>query len=148
MTLRARARRTVARSPSSIARLSWSHLWQTAQILAQDLAHIRLRQRVEEADLLRHLVGRELPPTMRNHVRFGERRARRLGHEQPHRLTGLLVRSADARALGDSGAGGGDRFDLVRKDVEARNDNHVLLAIDDLEEALGVEHTDITGAEI
>src|SRR5262245_65716176 len=36
------------------------HLWQPAQIFAQDLAHVRLWQRVEEADLLRHLVRRQL----------------------------------------------------------------------------------------
>src|SRR5215467_7868133 len=148
MTLRARARRTVARSPSSIARLSWPHLWQPAQILAQDLAHGRLRQRVEEADLLRHLVGRQLPPAVRDHLGFGERRARYSGHEQPHRFAGLVVQPADAGAFGDPGTGGGDRFDLVRKDVEAGNDDHVLLAIDDSEKSLAVEHADVAGAEV
>src|SRR5262245_21679876 len=124
------------------------HLWQPAQILAQDLAHVRLRQCVEEADLLWHLVGRKLLPAVRNQVRFGERRARCLGHEQPHRLAGLLVRLADAGAFGHPGAGGGDRLDLVRKNIEARDDDHVLLAVDDLEETLGVEHADVAGAEI
>jgi len=28
-----------------------------AQVLTEDLAHVRLRQRVEKADLLRHFVG-------------------------------------------------------------------------------------------
>src|SRR5262245_29213876 len=60
--------------------------WQPAQILAQDLANVRLRQRVEEADLLRHLVGGEFAPAVRDHVGFAEGCARRLGHEQPHRL--------------------------------------------------------------
>src|SRR5262245_66607639 len=31
------------------------------QVLAQDLAHVRLRQDVEKPHLLRHLVGRKLP---------------------------------------------------------------------------------------
>src|SRR5262245_11957990 len=123
-------------------------LWQPAQILAQDLAHVRLRQCVEEADLLRHLVGRKLAPAVRDDIGFGERRARRLGHEQPHRLAGLLVRPADAGAFGHPGATGGDRLHLVGKNVEARNDDHVLLAIDDLEETLGIEHADVAGAEI
>src|SRR5262245_19134607 len=123
-------------------------LWQSAQILAQDLAHVRLRQCVEEADLLRHLVGRKLAPAVRDEIGFGERRARRLGHEQPHRLAGLLVGPADAGAFGHPGAAGGDRLDLIGKNVEARDDDHVLLAIDDLEETLGVEHADVAGAEI
>src|SRR6202035_3517235 len=81
---------------------SWGLAWcssrisrESAEILAQDLAHVRLGQRVEEAHLLRHLVGSELPPAMRDHVIFGERGARRLGHEQPHGLAGLLVLLAE-----------------------------------------------------
>jgi hypothetical protein len=40
---------------------------------------------------------------VRDHVRLGQARARSLGHEQPHRLAGLLVRPADAGAFGDAG---------------------------------------------
>ena len=40
------------------------------------------------------------------------------------------------------------RFDLVRVDVEARDDDHVLLAVDDLQESAGVEHADVAGAEV
>src|SRR5262249_43944426 len=123
-------------------------LWQPAQIPSQDLAHVRLRQRVEEADLLRHLVGRKLPPAVSNHVGFGESRARRPGHDLQPRIAGLLVRSADEGAFSAPGEVVGDRFDLVRKYLEARNDDHVLLAVDDLEETLGVEHADVAGPKI
>src|SRR5262245_27450350 len=66
-------------------------LWDHTQVLTQDLAHVRLRQGVEKAHLLRHLVGRKLPATVCDRVLFSERCAWRLRHEQPHRLTRLLV---------------------------------------------------------
>src|SRR5215813_14224689 len=49
-------------------------LWDRAQILAQDLAHVRLRQGVEKAYLLRHLIGRELPSAVCDYVILSERR--------------------------------------------------------------------------
>src|SRR5262245_13919216 len=70
-------------------------LWQPAQVLTQDLAHVRLRQGVEEADLFRHLVRGKLLPAVRDQVGLGERRARGFRHEQPHCLAGLLIRPPD-----------------------------------------------------
>jgi hypothetical protein len=69
--------------------------------------------------------------------------ARRLDDEQLDGLAGLVVGHADAGAFGHAGAGGGHGLDLVRVDVEARDDDHVLLAVDDLQEALVVEHADV-----
>ena len=59
----------------------------------------------------------------------------------------LLVRHADAGAFGDPVAGGDDGLDLVGVDVEARDDHHVLLAVDDLQEPALVEAADVAGAE-
>src|SRR5262245_59347882 len=119
-----------------------------AQIPAQDLADIRLRQRIEEVNLLRHRVGRQLTPAVRDHVALAQGRARRLGHEQLYGLAGPLVPLADASAFGHAGASCRHRLDLVRVDVEAGDDDHVLLAVHDLEEALLVEDPDIARAEI
>ena len=70
------------------------------------------------------------------------------GHEQPYCFAGLLVRPADAGAFGNTLAGGDNRLDLVRVNVEARDDDHILLAIDDTQEAPRVEHADVAGAEV
>ena len=118
------------------------------EVFAQNLAHRRLGQRVEEADLFWHLVRRELACAVSDQVRLGERGARGADDEEPDRLARPFVRLPDAGAFSHTRAGGSDRLDLVRIDVEAGDDDHVLLAIDDLEIALGVEDADVAGAEV
>src|SRR5262249_48724456 len=118
-----------------------------AQIFAQDLAHVRLRQCFEEASPPGPLVRREFTPTVRDHFGFGHSRALGLSDEQPHRLAGLLIRATDTGAFRDAGTGRGDCFDLVWIDVEARDDDHVLLAVYDLEEPPLVEHANVAGPE-
>jgi hypothetical protein len=44
------------------------------------------------------------------------------------------------------GAGGGHGLDLVRVDVEAGDQHHVFLAVDDLQEAALVEQAHVTGS--
>src|SRR6516165_966676 len=131
-------------------RLCWSFRAsiEFAQILAQDFSDVRFRQRLEEAYLLWNLVGGELAPAVRDHVSFGNRRARRAGDEQGDGFAGLLVRPADAGTFGNARAGGGDGLDFIWLDVEAGDDDHVLLAVDDLQVAARIEHADIAGAEI
>src|SRR4029079_13866545 len=55
-----------------------------AQILAQDLADGGLRQRVEEAHLLRDLVARQIEPAVRDDLLVGHAGARGPHHEEPH----------------------------------------------------------------
>jgi hypothetical protein len=45
------------------------------------------------------------------------------------------------------GTGARHRLDLAREDVEARDDHHALLAIDDLQEAFRREDADVAGAK-
>src|SRR5690348_11435924 len=45
-------------------------------------------------------------------------------------------------------AGGDHRLDLVGVNVETRHDDHVLLAVDDLQESASGEYTDVTGLEV
>src|SRR5262249_59589690 len=90
----------------------------------------------------------DLTPPVPYHFAFLPRPPLALSHEHPHRLAGLLIRATDTGAFRDAGTGRGDCFDLVWIDVEARDDDHVLLAVDDLEEPPLVEHADVAGAEI
>src|SRR5688572_1535046 len=121
--------RTPSRTPDMLSPLSSDYLRQPAQIPAQDLAHVRLRKRLQEANLLGHLVRGQVAPAMRNDVVRGQRRARRPHHEKPDRLAGFLVRRAHAGALGDARAGRRDRLHLVRIHVEAGDEDDVLLAV-------------------
>src|SRR5262245_40535370 len=89
------------------------------QILAQDLADIRLRQRFEEANLTGHLVRRKFAPTVCDHLSFGQGRPPSMCHEQPYRLAGFLVWSPHASTFRNTGAGCGDCLDFIWIDVEA-----------------------------
>src|SRR4051794_18310618 len=143
-----RASRSTASPASTNSRHRNGLLRQRAQILAQNLADRRLRQGCQKAHLLGYLVGDHLAPAMRDHGLLGQRCARGLDHEQPYGLTGALVRHADAGAFRDALTGRGNCFDLVRIDVKPRDDDHVLLAVDDPEKAALVENADIAGAKI
>ena len=59
----------------------------------------------------------------------------------------MLVGNTDRCALKHTGQCDDHFLDLVRKHIEARDDDHVLLAIDDLHEAPEVHHADIAGLE-
>jgi hypothetical protein len=119
-----------------------------AQIPAQDLADRGLGQRVEEAHLLRDLVAREIELAVRDDLLVGQTGVRGLHNEEPHRFAGLLVGRADAGAFGHARAGSRHGFDFVGIDVEARHQDHVLLAVHDLEVARSVKDADIAGAEV
>ena len=49
-----------------------------------------------------------------------------------------LVRDTDDRALHHAWAQGNHVFQLIRKDIEARNNNHVLFTINDLENVISL----------
>src|SRR5215470_19144693 len=90
-----------------------------AQILAQNFANVRLRQRFEEPNLSGHLVRRKFAPTVCDHLGFGQCRAPSMCHEQPYRLAGFLVRPPHASAFRNTSAGCSDCLDFVWIDVEA-----------------------------
>src|SRR4029450_10342374 len=62
-----------------------------------------------------------------------------------HRLAPLLVRHADHRAVLHRGMAPQHLLDLAGEDVEAAGDDHVLLAIDDVDEAVLVDNADVAG---
>src|SRR5262249_48869685 len=117
-----------ARVPSDAA--AWLSR-KRAQILSQNLAHVRLRQRIEEAHFLRNLVGSELATAMGDHFTLGECRPRPLRREEPNCRAGLRVRYSDTATFSAARAGGGDRLNFIGVNVESGDDDHVLFAIDD-----------------
>ncbi|MNH24475.1 hypothetical protein D3C79_844070 [compost metagenome] len=64
-----------------------------------------------------------------------------------HRFAGAFVRDADHCAVGHLWMTHDHFFDLVRVHVEARDNDHVFLAIDDPGKAIRVDHGDVTGLE-
>src|SRR6185369_14543207 len=105
-----------------------------AQFAAQDLADIGLGQVGPELDLLGDLVGGELRAAVLDDFLGGEVRVL-LDDEGFDRLAGLGVLHADDGAFQHAGMARDHFLDLVGIDVEARDQDHVLLAVDDLGEA-------------
>ena len=60
-------------------------------------------------------------------------------HRCCQRLAELRIGNAEHGAVGDAGHGDQHRLDLGRIDVDAAGDHHVVLAVDDVEIAVGVE---------
>src|SRR4051794_17104748 len=116
-----------------------------AQFTAQDLADRRLGQVVPELDDLRPLVTGEIGLAVGAHRRL--RDARILpDDDELDRLAGLGVGDADRGALEDPRHLRDDILDLVRVDVEAADQDHVLLAVDYPEVAALIDDADVTAA--
>ena len=64
-----------------------------------------------------------------------------------HRLAPLLVGDADDGAVAHRRVGPDHLLDFARVDVEAAADDHVLLAVGDVEVAVGVEVADVAGVQ-
>ena len=75
-------------------------------------------------------------------------RSRNPGHHQFDTLASFLVGYANAGALRHTGAATGYGFHFVGIDVEAGNNDHVLFAVHNLEEALGIKHANVACPEI
>src|SRR4029079_6328349 len=113
---------------------------------AQPLADVALRQLVEELDVARDLVAREVRARVRDHV--GLRELRVAAHdEQLHRFAGANVRHADGGDLTHPALRRGDILDLVRVDLEPGHDDHVLLPVLDDNVAVRVDVADVAGAK-
>ena len=67
--------------------------------------------------------------------------------ETPRRARRTVVGLADGRDVGHRRVQGEQVFDLLRGDVLAAADDHVLLAVGDRQVAVGVEPPDVAGAE-
>ncbi len=70
-----------------------------------------------------------------------------LDHAHLNHLTGAFARYADGRTLQHLGMHGHHLFDLIGIDVEAGDQDHVFLAIDDTQEAEFIHGADIAGRQ-
>ena len=117
-----------------------------AQRAAQNLADVGLRQLVAELDELRHLVAGQILAAMRDHLFRGQRRIA-LDDEHLHAFALRRVGHADCGDFAHVRMRGDHVLDFVRIDVEARHQDHVLLAVDQADEAARVHHADVAGGE-
>src|SRR5690606_7794342 len=117
-----------------------------AQFAAQDLADVGLGQFGAKLDVLRPFVAGELVAQEVEQLALGQRVVL-LDHEQLDHLARLLVGYADGGGLEHAGMRARDFLDLVRIHVEARDQDHVLLAVDDLGIAALVHDADVAALE-
>ena len=118
-----------------------------AELGLEDLAGRALGQLVEDADLAGVLVRGQLLLGVGHDLL---RRDRLAGLEADHGhdlLAQPAVGLADHRGLGHRGVGEEHLLDLAGVHVEAAADDHVLLAIDDEEVAVGVAVAEVAGVE-
>src|SRR6201994_5022415 len=119
----------------SISCRRWRIARFVAQGAAQDLADIGLRQFAAEFDLPRHLVAGESRFQEGVQLRIGEI-GLFLHREQLGHFAGMRIRYADHGDFHQAAMAHGHFFDLVGENFEARNGDHVLLAVDDAHAAL------------
>src|SRR3546814_20223177 len=113
---------------------------------AQELAHVALGQFVAEFHVARLLVAGEVLARVRLDL-LGRQRRILLDDDQLDSLAGLLVRYADGSHLEHAGHHRDDALDPVGIHVESRHQAHVLLAVDDVEEALLVHLRPVAGVQ-
>src|SRR5690606_31859071 len=117
-----------------------------AQLAPEDLADVGLRQLGAELHHLGLLVAGEVDPAVALDRLGGQVRV--LAHDHHlDRLARAFVRYPDGGDLEHAGHGGDHVLDLVRVYVEARDQDHVLLAVDDVEEALLVHLGHVAGVQ-
>src|SRR6478735_4150663 len=114
-----------------------------AQLAFEDLSRARLRQFVDPRDRTRHLVAREVLASERAHGGLVEIGARSLDDHRVDQLAPVVARDAEHRCFVDVWMRLERRLDLRRVDVHPTRDDHVLLAVADVEEPLVVAVRDV-----
>src|SRR5208282_2034363 len=100
------------------------------QLLAENLSDVAFRQVVAKFGDARHFVVHQAGAKIFGEVRLGKRRIA-LDDEELDRLAGTFVRYADHRRFAHTRMPHDDVFHLVGKHLEAGDDDHVLLAIEE-----------------
>src|SRR5262249_34320895 len=117
-------------------------IWR-AQFAFEDLARILARQRGTELDHLGHLVAGKMLAQIAAHVAGAQRRAGLRLDMGTDLLAELLVGNAEHRAIAHAGHLDQHRFDLRGIDVDPARDDHVALAIAQIDVAVVVLVADI-----
>src|SRR5690606_28104529 len=121
-------------------------MFSVAKFATQNLADIALWQAFAEFDFARALVVGETFGTIGFDFVFGQVEVT-ADNEQFHDFARMLVRYADSSGLHDAWMPGGNFFDFVWIDIEAGNQDHVLLAVDDLGVTAFVHEAHVARAE-
>src|SRR5262249_27528804 len=116
-----------------------------AQHLPQDLPDIALGQVLPKIDVPRYLVRRQRLAAEIDQGTLGKRRVLAY-HIQGDNFPGMLIRLSNGSGLQYARVTRGDGLDLVGINVEARYQDHVLLAILDEHVAALVHAADVPGA--
>src|SRR5258708_2520518 len=137
--------RTMSANPPSLRR---GRLGQPiSELPADHLAHARLGQAVQEVDLFGRLVlGQPLAAEGKDLVRGG-RGAPAQDDKRDHLLAVPRVGPADDGGLGHCWVLEQHLFDIAGVHVQPAADDHVLLAVDDIEVAVGVHAADVAGVQ-
>src|SRR5690606_23095704 len=115
------------------------------ELALQHLAGAGARQLRADVDVLRGLHAAEAAAAeIAERVEIDGGAGGRLD-DGGDRLAPLLVRDAEHRAFAHSGEGEDAALDLRRVDVEPAADDHVLLAVDDVDEAVLVLEAHVAG---
>src|SRR5439155_7178828 len=118
-----------------------------SELATEHLSDERLRQLGPEHDLDGDLVGGQIRTAVIDELLRRRRRARAEHDKGLHDLTFRRMRHSDRRSLQNRGMRVEDVVDLPRVDLEPRDDDHFLLAVDDPEVAVLVHADDVTGEE-
>src|SRR6266550_548460 len=108
-----------------------------------DLARRVARQGVDEHDVARHLVPRDVGPDVLAHRVDVQSSTRRWHHVGTQPLTELGIGDADHGRLDDAVVGGKQFLDLAGEHVLAAGDDHVVVAAVDEQPAALVEMPDV-----
>jgi hypothetical protein len=118
-----------------------------SQVLAQDLADVRFRQVVAELHQLGHLVGGQVFLAVGADVGLDGQAPVAATTKAFTASPAGFVGHADHGGFQNAGMRGKAILDLVGIDVEARDDDHVLLAVDDADIAVRIHGADIAGQQ-
>ncbi|RMV68156.1 hypothetical protein ALP06_05360 [Pseudomonas coronafaciens pv. atropurpurea] len=117
------------------------------QLATQDLADIGGGQDVAEFDTAWHFIAGQVGAHVLHDLVLGQRDARFGDDKDLDAFTRLLVRHANGRALQHAGKCGEYVFQFVGVHVEAGDQDHVLLAVDNPDIAIRLNDRDVAGLE-
>src|SRR5690606_38113897 len=115
------------------------------QLNLVDFPRRQLRQRSDEDDLLRLFVTGDTGLDELDQRRRLQPAAAAQHDDRAHRFAPFVIRHTDHRAFGDIGVGQYRLLDFARINVFTAGNDHVFLAVDQVQEVLIVEAAHVAG---
>src|ERR1700730_10937802 len=117
------------------------------QSLLVDFSVEQTREALHEIDAAWFLVARYFAARVIDQLHFARRAARPHLHTGLDRFTPYLVRDRNDRHIGNVRVGAQRLFDFPGVDVLPARDDHVLLAVDHIDELAAVDETEVLGMD-